>query len=361
MKHLQEYRDSQLSRSILDRIREVSTKPIRIMEVCGTHTVAIFRNGIRSVLPDTISLISGPGCPVCVTAQNEIDACIDLAREPETIITTFGDLIRVPGSGTSLQKEQAEGADIRIVYSTSDAVAIARQNPDKNVVFLGVGFETTAPTVAASILSAREIGLSNYTVYCAHKVVPPALDALMRTGNLGVDGFLLPGHVSVIIGTDAYVDFFEKYRIPCVIAGFEPTDLLGSILRLAEMIARDAPALENGYPRAVTGQGNRRALEIMDMVFETCDADWRGLGQIAGSGLRIRKEYEAFDAVKRFGIVLSDAKPLKGCACGDILTGRMAPPECPLYKKVCTPLDPVGPCMVSSEGTCAAYFKYHTS
>jgi len=360
MKHLQEYRDGQLSRKILDRIREISRKPIRLMEVCGTHTVSIFRNGIRSVLPDTISLISGPGCPVCVTAQNEIDACIALAREPETIVATFGDLIRVPGSGSSLQKEQANGADIRIVYSALDAVSIAEQNLDKTVVFLGVGFETTAPTVAASILSAKEAGVANYTVYCAHKVVPPALEALMSPGNLGIDGFLLPGHVSVIIGSDAYADFFRKYHIPCVIAGFEPTDLLQSILRLAEMIETGAPALENGYPRAVTAQGNRRAREIMNTVYEPCDAEWRGLGPITGSGLCISKEFESFDAVKRFGIVLPEAKPIKGCACGDILTGRMTPPECPLYKKVCTPIDPVGPCMVSSEGTCAAYFKYHS-
>lgn len=358
MKHVYEYRDGELSRKIIERIHEVAEGPARLMEVCGTHTVSIFRNGIRSVLPENLSLVSGPGCPVCVTDQGEIDACIDLAGQPDTIVATFGDLIRVPGSGSSLSRELAGGADIRIVYSALDAVDIARRNPGKRVVFLGVGFETTAPTIAASILAAREAGLSNYFVYSAHKQVPPALEALMETPDVCVNGFLLPGHVSVVIGEAAYRDFFEKYRIPCVIAGFEPTDILQAILKLTEMIASGAPALENAYPRAVSRDGNPKAKQIMHEVFETCDTTWRGLGPIPASGLAIKTAYAPYDAAKHFALKHSDARAPKGCACGEILTGKMIPPQCPLYGKACTPTDPVGPCMVSSEGTCAAYYKY---
>lgn len=358
MKYSEEYRDGRLSRKIIERINAKAGKKIRLMEVCGTHTVSIFRSGIRSVLPETISLLSGPGCPVCVTAQQDIDAFIALSRIENTIITTFGDLIRVPGTVSSLQREQAEGRDIRIVYSTVDALEIARKNPDKNVVFLGVGFETTAPTIAASLISARQSGLKNYFVYPAHKLVPPALFALMDTIGVNIDGFLLPGHVSVIIGTDAYLPFFEKHRLPCVVAGFEPADILLAVLRLAEQIADGAPRLENAYPRAVTATGNAKAMEMTDTVFEICDAPWRGIGIISDSGLRFRKEFERFDAQKHFAITVSESAPPKGCACGDILTGKKTPPECALYKKACTPMSPVGPCMVSSEGTCAAYYKY---
>jgi len=358
MKHAEEYRDSEFSRQIIDRIKKISGENIRLMEVCGTHTVSIFRNGIRSVLPKSISLISGPGCPVCVTDQRDIDAFIALAKTKNTIIATFGDLIRVPGTNSSLQKEQADGRDIRIVYSTMDALKIARQHPDKNVIFLGVGFETTTPTIAASLISAKQSNISNYYVYAAHKLVPPALFALMETIGVNIDGFLLPGHVSVIIGTDAYLPFFQKYPIPCAIAGFEPADILLAILRLIEQIAAGRPQLENCYPRAVTPRGNPKARQIVDTVFEACDAPWRGIGVIANSGLCIRKEFEQFDAQKQFDIQVPESVPLKGCACGDILTGKRTPPECALYKKACTPETPVGPCMVSTEGTCAAYFKY---
>ena len=360
MKYSEEYRDGRLSRKLIDRINAVAKKKIRLMEVCGTHTVSIFRSGIRSVLPETISLLSGPGCPVCVTAQQDIDAFIALSQIDNTIITTFGDLIRVPGTRSSLQREQADGRDIRIVYSTVDALEIARKNPDKNVVFLGVGFETTTPTIAASLISARETGLENYFVYPAHKLVPPALFALMETIGVNIDGFILPGHVSVIIGTDAYLPFFEKHPVPCVVGGFEPADILLAILRLAEQIAEGAPRLENAYPRAVTAHGNARAREMTNAVFEPCDAPWRGIGTIPDSGLRIRKSYEKFDAQKHFAITVPKSAPPKGCACGDILTGKKIPPECALFKKACTPMTPVGPCMVSSEGTCAAYFKYFT-
>jgi len=359
IKHLEEYRDSEISRKLADRIRKISKKDIRLMEVCGTHTVSIFRSGIRSILPDTISLLSGPGCPVCVTAQREIDAFIELSRVDGVIITTFGDLMRVPGTASSLQKERADGRDIRIVYSTFDALKIARKNPEKKVVFLGVGFETTAPTIAASVCSARQMNIENYYVYSAHKLVPPALDALMSMDDTRIDGFILPGHVSIVIGTNAYRPFFDRHRIPCVVAGFEPVDLLRAISMLVKQVESSAPELENGYPRAVTPDGNPKAQKIMHEVFKTVDAPWRGIGTILKSGLNIRNEFASYDAREMFEFEVPDSKDPKGCACGEILTGVKIPPQCPLYNSVCTPVDPVGPCMVSSEGTCAAYYRYH--
>jgi len=359
MKFIEEYRDSKLSRKIIDKINKVSQKEIRIMEVCGTHTVSIFRNGIRSVLPKTVSLISGPGCPVCVTSQSEVDAFIALAGEDDVIVATFGDLIRVPGTFSSLQREKAEGRNIRIVYSTFDALEIAKKNPDKKIVFLGVGFETTAPTIAASVISAKQAGIKNYFIYSAHKLVPPALETLMGITGGKIDGFLLPGHVSVIIGTNAYSSFFEQYQIPCAIAGFEPTDILQAIFILIEQHESGSVNLVNSYERAVCSDGNSKARQIMYEVFETCDASWRGIGTIPKSGLRLKKEYKSFDAMKKIKIIVPDSQPPKGCACGEVLTGKIIPPDCPFYKTICTPIDPVGPCMVSSEGTCAAYYKYH--
>jgi hydrogenase expression/formation protein HypD len=359
IKHLHEYRDPELSRKIIQQITKTSQKNIRLMEVCGTHTTSIFRNGIRSLLPQTISLLSGPGCPVCVTAQNEIDAFIELAKLDDVIIATFGDLIKVPGADSSLQNEQANGRDVRVVYSTFDALDIAKKNPDKNVVFLGVGFETTAPTIAASILAARDLNLKNYFVISAHKLLPPALVTLAENPETKIDGFILPGHVSVIIGVKAYIPFYEQYNIPCVIAGFEPIDILQAILMLTKQIEDNAPMLDNSYKRAVTFEGNSKARSTMNTVFETADASWRGLGTIPLSGLKIRKDYAAFDAQKVFEIKLAESKDPKGCACGDILLGLKIPPQCPLYKKTCTPIQPVGPCMVSSEGTCAAFYRYH--
>jgi len=359
IKHLHEYRDPELSRKIIEQIKKTSQKNIRLMEVCGTHTTSIFRNGIRSLLPETISLLSGPGCPVCVTAQNEIDAFIELARLDDVIIATFGDLIKVPGADSSLQNEQAKGRDVRVVYSTFDAIDIAKKNPDKNVVFLGVGFETTAPTIAASILAAHNLNLNNYFVISAHKLLPPALFTLAENPETKIDGFILPGHVSVIIGVEAYIPFYEQYNIPCVIAGFEPIDILQAILMLTKQIEDNVPKLENSYKRAVTFEGNPKARSTMASVFETADAAWRGLGVIPLSGLKIKKEYAAFDAQKVFGIKLAESEEPKGCACGEILLGLKIPPQCPLYKKKCTPIQPIGPCMVSSEGTCAAYHRYH--
>ena len=359
IKHSEEYRDGGLSRSIAERIRHTSRRPVRLMEVCGTHTVSIFRSGIRSVLPETIALLSGPGCPVCVTDQGEIDAFIELARQKGVIVATFGDLMRVPGSDSSLQRERAEGRDIRVVYSTVDALAIAARHPGKEVVFLGVGFETTAPTIAAAIVSAAQAKLKNFSVLSAHKTVPRALEALMGLEDVRIDGFLLPGHVSVIIGLDAYREFFERHRIPCAVAGFEPADILQAIASLVVQIESGRPALENAYARAVTAEGNRKAQALLAEVFEPVDACWRGIGAIPLSGLRLRPGYAGFDAARRFALELPQPHTPKGCACGEILTGKRTPPECALYKKVCTPMDPVGPCMVSSEGTCAAYYRYN--
>jgi len=360
LKHIDEYRDAEISKSLIEKIKTASKKNIRLMEVCGTHTVSIFRSGIRSVLPRTISLLSGPGCPVCVTDQAEVDAFIELARIDDVIITTFGDLMRVPGTKSSLQKERAAGRDIRVVYSTVDALEIARKNPAKKVVFLGVGFETTAPTIAAAILTAAQQDVKNFSVISAHKLVPPALEALMSAEAVKIDGFILPGHVSVIIGLKSYQPFFDQYKIPCVVAGFEATDILQAIKLLVDMLESDNPDLDNAYRRAVTLDGNTKAQQILDEIFETADACWRGIGVIPRSGLRIREAYAGHDAQKLFNLELPDAKTPKGCACGEILTGTKTPPECALYKNVCTPMEPVGPCMVSTEGTCAAYYKYHS-
>jgi hydrogenase expression/formation protein HypD len=354
----EEYRDPELARHLAGRIQDTCRESVRLMEVCGTHTMAIFRHGIRSLLPEAITLLSGPGCPVCVTAQGDIDAFVTLSRREDVILATFGDLMRVPGSGSSLQAESAAGADVRVVYSVMDAVDIARREPGRQVVFPGVGFETTAPTIAAAILAARQMALTNFSVYCAHKTVPAALDALMNNPAVKIDGFLLPGHVSVIIGLDAYQGFFERHGTAAVVAGFEPVDILEGVLELVTMLSRKAPALVNAYPRAVTDQGNIQARRVLDQVFAPCDASWRGLGVIPGSGLAIRPELAEYDAVRRFGLTVEDAPEPKGCACGDILSGTRTPPQCALFRKLCTPMNPVGPCMVSSEGTCAAYYRY---
>jgi hydrogenase expression/formation protein HypD len=359
LKYMEEYREPRLARKLIEKIMQGNPRDVRLMEVCGTHTMSIFRSGIRAALPPSITLLSGPGCPVCVTAQGEIDAFIELSRKQDVIITTFGDLMRVPGKASTLQKERAEGRDIRVVYSASDALQVARNNPGKRVVFLGVGFETTAPTIAASILAAKETGIGNFSVFSAHKLVPPALEALMKIVGLNVDGLILPGHVSVIIGEKAYGPIVKEYGMPCAIAGFEPVDILQAIFHLLEQIRNREPRLENCYPRAVGYAGNIKAQQVMETVFEKVDATWRGLGEISGSGLGIREHFAPFDARKSFHVIVPDGEEPKGCACGQILTGMKIPPECPLYKKICTPMEPVGPCMVSSEGTCAAYHRYH--
>jgi hydrogenase expression/formation protein HypD len=359
MKYLSEYRNGSLASKIADRIRAISKKPARFMEICGTHTVAIFKNGIREVLPQHIGLVSGPGCPVCVTATRDIDKAVQLARIPDVIVTTFGDMIRVPGSESSLKKEKSLGADVRMVYSTMDAIEVARQNPEKRVVFLGIGFETTAPTIAAAVVAAEAEGVKNFSVLSSHKLLPPALDALISGGEVDVSGFICPGHVSAVIGTAPYEVVVAQYRTPCVVVGFEPVDILQGIYMLIAQIEAGEPKVEIQYRRAVAPEGNQNALKTMSRVFEPCDAPWRGLGIIPKSGLALREAYRAFDADALFDIDAPDSPEPPGCECGDVLRGVQTPVGCKLFRKVCNPENPIGPCMVSSEGTCAAYYKYH--
>ncbi len=361
MKYIDEYRDANLAKSLAKEINDIVTRPIRLMEICGTHTMAIFRHGIRSVLNEYVELVSGPGCPVCVTSTEEIDRAVKLARIPNVVVTTFGDMIRVPGTDTSLQYEKARGADVRVVYSTFDALKIAQENPGKEVVFLGIGFETTAPTVAAAIKTAHATGVKNFSVVSCHKLLPPAMDALLSSGDLNIDGFICPGHVTTIIGTSSYERVASLYGTPCVVVGFEPVDILQGILMLATQIKNNEAKVEIQYKRGASASGNKSALALMDEVFEPCDAPWRGLGVIPGSGLEIRQEYVEMNARKKFDLEVPPAKEPAGCLCAEILRGAARPPDCKLFRKACTPRSPVGPCMVSSEGTCAAYFKYYTA
>ncbi len=358
MKWLDSYRDPQLAGRMTEALKGLSSTPIKLMEVCGTHTVSICRYGIRDLLPDTITLSSGPGCPVCVTATAEIDSFIKAAGIPGVIITTFGDLLRVPGSRSSLQEARAGGADIRTVYSTLDALEIARSNPDRQVIFLGVGFETTTPTIAAAILTAAAEKLNNFSVIPAHKVIPPALEALAGDPEIRINGLICPGHVSIMIGADAYRPLVDKYNIPCVIAGFEPVDILEAVVRLVRQIQAGEARVEVAYQRAVSREGNRRAMAVMERVFSPADGEWRGLAVIPGTGLAIRPEFAGFDACQRFDLCITDARDPAGCACGEVLKSIIRPDQCKLFGSLCTPAHPVGPCMVSGEGACGAYYRY---
>jgi hydrogenase expression/formation protein HypD len=358
-KWLESFRDSGLAGRIVEGLQGISLpRPVRFMEVCGTHTVSICRHGIGDLLPPEIVLTAGPGCPVCVTSTAEIDVFIKAAMLPDVIITSYGDMLRVPGSRGSLQDARAEGADIRTVYSSMDALAIAGKNPDRQVIFLGIGFETTTPTVAAAVLQAAEQGIGNFSVISTHKVMPPALDALLSDPAIAIDGLICPGHVSIMIGARAYRPYVETYSIPCVISGFEPVDILEAIVMLSRQVSRGVADVEISYKRAVQEQGNVQAMRIMDMVFEPADSYWRGLGMIPASGLMLRPQYESFDAYKRFSLAIEEAREPAGCACGDVLKSIIMPTECKLFGKVCTPEHPVGPCMVSMEGSCGAFYRY---
>ena len=359
MEWLDTYRDGETARKIAEHLKhQKGLRPVRFMEVCGTHTVSICRHGIRELMPPEISLTSGPGCPVCVTATADIDTFIKAAKLENSIITTFGDLLRVPGSRSSLQEARAEGADIRTVYSSLDALKIARENPGREVIFLGVGFETTTPTVAAAIITAEQEGLRNFSVISSNKIMPPALEALLADPEIKIDGLICPGHVSIMIGADAYEPIVQNYRIPCVIAGFEPVDILKAVVMLADQVKSNSPKVEIAYDRAVTREGNQQAMAVMNRVFEPVDALWRGLTVIPGSGLEIRPEYDGFNARKRFDLGISEAKDPAGCACGDVLKSIKTPADCKLFGKACVPEHPIGPCMVSGEGACGAYYKY---
>lgn len=358
MRFVTEYRNSDLAKSLVEAIHSLSKTKANFMEVCGTHTVAISKNALRQVMPETITLLSGPGCPVCVTANRDIDKAIALAERPEVILTTFGDMMKVPGSYNSLSRLRAEGADIRVVYSTLDALKIAESNSQRKVVFFAVGFETTSPTVAQAALRAREMKLGNFYILSVHKIVPPAMRALLGLGEVKLDGFICPGHVSAIIGSRPYQFIVDEYQIPCVIAGFEPLDILQCIYMLVSQVEEGAARVEIQYRRGVRPTGNTLAVEQLYEVFEVCDADWRGIGIIPASGLKLKEEFSDLDADLNFSIELPPTREHKGCSCGEILRGVKFPYECKLYGKACTPENPIGPCMVSTEGSCAAYYRY---
>lgn len=353
---------AELLRRAADRliaaITALAVRPVRLMEVCGTHTVAICKAGIRGLLPPQVELISGPGCPVCVTANEYLDTAIAYSRQPQVIVASFGDMLRVPGSSTSLLAQRAEGADIRIVYSPLEALTMARDNPTRQVVFLAVGFETTVPAVAATVLAAAEAGVDNFFLLTAHKLVPPALAALAAASDVQVDGFLCPGHVSAIIGTEPYKFLARDYHMPCVVAGFEPLDILQAVYMLLRQIHDGRAAVENQYRRAVRPTGNAAALALMHRVFAPADAAWRGMGVIPGTGLVLAEPYRRFDAREQLPVVVEPSRAAPGCRCGEVLRGVIRPPACALFGRACAPEHPVGPCMVSVEGTCAAYYKY---
>ena len=353
------FKDPGLAKKLVASIKTLAPEQATIMEVCGTHTVAIARNGIRGLMPEGIRLASGPGCPVCVTANRDIDTVIALARLPQVMIATFGDMTRVPGSTSSLLAEKAAGRSVTIVYSPLDALKIAQDNPDKEVVFVGIGFETTTPLVAMTIKRAQAAGLENFSVFVAHKNMPGALEAIVGDPALQVDALILPGHVSTIIGMEPYRFLAQKYGIIGVITGFEPVDILQGIAMVMRQLHEGRTEIEIAYARGVMEEGNPTAQAVIDEVFATCPAVWRGLGEIPGSGYTIREAFAAFDAVRKLRPEVEATKDPKGCRCGDVLRGIMAPNECPLFRKACTPENPIGPCMVSSEGSCAAYYRYY--
>ena len=359
MKYVDEFRDPAAARALVEKIkRDAGDTPMRLMEVCGTHTASISRNGLRSLLADAVSLVSGPGCPVCVTPDGYVDAAIELGHKPDVTLTSFGDMLRVPGKNSTLEKERAAGADVRIVYSPLDAVELAASTKDRQIVFLGVGFETTAPTIGGAIKAASDRGLRNFSVLSSVRTIPEAMALLAQDPEIQIQGFLCPGHVSVIIGTTPYRFLAEKYGIPCAICGFEPLDILLGISMLQRQRKDGAARVDNAYPRGVSPEGNRKAREMTMEIFEPHDTEWRGIGEIRGSGLRIRDRYAEFDAEKKLGVSVAFSRASTPCRCGDILKGKILPTDCPLFGKTCVPQEPVGPCMVSTEGTCAAYYKY---
>jgi len=356
-----EFRDRALVQNMAGNIRRMAdrlTASVNFMEVCGTHTMSIYQYGIRSLLPENVRLVSGPGCPVCVTPISYVDKALACTADPCNIVATFGDMLRVPGSHSSLMEQRAQGADIRIVYSPLDAVSLAKHNPQRRVVFLGVGFETTAPTVAASIIEAARQKLTNYCVLASHKTMPVPMEILTGDPELNLRGYLCPAHVSTVIGGAAYRPLAGKYHIPCVVTGFEPADVMQGIEMLLAQVLRGESRVEIQYSRAVSWGGNPKAQAILKQLFEPCDAVWRGLGVLPGSGLAIRAEYAEFDAERVMTLNVPVAVENPACLCGEVLKGKLTPFGCPLFSTLCTPESPVGACMVSSEGTCAAAYKY---
>ncbi len=345
----------------LEEIRRLAGsagRPVKVMEVCGTHTVAIFRHGIRDVIPKSITLISGPGCPVCVTSIRDVDSAIAVSKMPGVTLATFGDMMRVPGGKGSLNDARSEGSDIRVFYSPMDALKLAVEERRREVVFFATGFETTSPLIAATLLEAKRMKIENFSIYAVHKLVPPALRALLDSGDVHVDGFILPGHVSTIIGRKPYEFIAEEYGRPGVITGFEAGDIIEGILMLLYRMSEGKADVGIQYGRVVREEGNPRAVSLMERCFEPCDAYWRGIGMIPGSGLALREEFSMFDALKKFRPEVPACPEPGECSCGDVLKGVKAPPECPMFGTGCTPENPVGACMVSTEGSCAAYYRY---
>ncbi|MEA3283997.1 MAG: hydrogenase formation protein HypD [Synergistota bacterium] len=339
-------------------LKKLTKRPTTIMEVCGTHTVSIFRQGLRSLFPEDLKLISGPGCPVCVTSQGEIDGAIELATRKNMVMATYGDMMRVPGSNGTLGELRGSGSDVRVVLSAMETLRMAEEMPHKEIVFLAVGFETTAPATAALLIEARKRNLDNLSVLCLHKRVPPALKALSKTDGNRVDGFLLPGHVAVILGHEPFKFIPERYGIACTIAGFEADEIMLALVDLLEQIGENRPSLTSRYEKAVRPEGNVKAVDLMNRVFDTSTSTWRGIGPIDESGMSIKDEYSIWDGARKFNVAVRNVPEPKGCRCGEILSGTITPKECPLFGTGCTPITPVGPCMVSSEGTCSAWYRY---
>jgi len=366
MKYVDEFRDPEKAKTLLKEINALvseieicKTRPLAIMEVCGGHTHSIFRYGLEGMLPKEIELIHGPGCPVCVLPMGRVDDCIALAEMPDTIFTTFGDAMRVPGSKKSLLQAKADGADVRMVYSPLDALQLAKDNPDKQVVFFGLGFETTMPSTAFTVLQAQKDGVSNFSLFCNHITIIPTVKAILDSPDMRIDGFLGPGHVSMVIGTKPYEFIAEHYKRPLVVAGFEPLDVLHSVWMVLKQIAEGRAEIENQYARIVPDDGNDEALEAVARVFELREFfEWRGLGSIDHSGVRMREEFAAFDAERRFTVPDIKIADPKSCQCGEVLKGVIKPFDCKVFGKACTPETPLGALMVSSEGACAAYYQY---
>ncbi len=353
------FRNEKLVKTLLTEIKSITKKKVRLMEVCGGHTMAIRRYGIHTLLPNEIELLSGPGCPVCVTDQQFIDKAIAYAQMPDSILLTYGDMLRVPGTSSSLDHEKAGGSDVRIIYSTLQALELARKNPSKKIIFAAIGFETTVPGTAIALRQARLEKLTNFYVLCAHKTMPEAMAALIEEG-IPIDGYIGPGHVSTIAGSKIFDSLAENFKIPVVISGFEPVDLVQSVYMLVKMIEENQWGVEIQYKRLVTQAGNLKAQRMVTEVFEPDTQHWRGIGAIPNSGLKIRKEYEAFDAEKQLPVHVERGPEPKACICGQILKGLKKPTECKLFGKGCTPAHPVGACMVSSEGSCQAYYNYQS-
>ncbi|MEM9917432.1 MAG: hydrogenase formation protein HypD [Bacteroidota bacterium] len=358
MKFLTEYRDPEVAERYLEEIKNTVTQPWTIMEVCGGQTHSLVKNGLLNMLPSEINMVHGPGCPVCVTPLNLIDKAVYLAEEKGAILCSFGDMLRVPGSQKSLLESKAGGADIRILYSPLEAVKIAQQNPDREVVFFAVGFETTAPANALSVVHAHRLGLKNYSILASHVLVPPAIQALMSDEESHVQAFLAAGHVCTIMGMEEYYPLVEEYKLPIVVTGFEPVDLLQGILMTVQQLEKGEAKLENQYTRMVHPQGNPKAVETILEVFDITDRMWRGMEVIPQSGYKVKEKYRAFDAMQKFDVHIPEAPENEECIAGDIMKGLKKPFECPNFGKQCQPESPLGAPMVSSEGACAAYYHF---